>query len=64
MSTFPSTRLKIKSGDGWFAADRSWQSAAQKLSDGAPLSSLFTSRWAPNGARDALSFVKATWRRL
>ena len=35
MSTFPSTRLKIKSGDGWFAADRSWQSAAQKLSDGA-----------------------------
>ena len=35
MSTFPSTRLKIKSGDGWFAADRSGQSAAQKLSDGA-----------------------------
>ncbi len=35
MSPFPSTRLKIKSGDGWFAADRSWQSAAQKLSDGA-----------------------------
>ena len=35
MSTFPSTRLKIKSTDGWFAADRSWQSAAQKLSDGA-----------------------------
>ena len=27
MSTFPSTQLKIKSGDGWFAADRSWQSA-------------------------------------
>ena len=35
MSPFPSTRLKIKGGDGWFAADRSWQSAAQKLSDGA-----------------------------
>ena len=35
MSTFPSTRLKIKRGEGWFAADRSWQSASHKLSDGA-----------------------------
>ena len=35
MSPLPSTPLKIKRGEGWFAADRSWQSALQKLSDGA-----------------------------
>ena len=33
--SFPSTLLKIKRGEGWFAADRSWQSASHKLSDGA-----------------------------
>ena len=33
--SFPGTLLKIKRGEGWFAADRSWQSASHKLSDGA-----------------------------
>ena len=64
MSPLPSTPLKIKRGEGWFAADRSWQSALQKLSDGAfeALRSRLARRRTEHGT--LCSFVRATWRRL